>query len=493
MRVLKKSLKGLALFLPVLLGGSIFFGSFTASAATKNFTQKSTGDNSGLFYYYGTDRGTTTWSNPTSADGLMWCADSSDTEDQCMNGTDRAATPDVLIPDSGANKTWVTYSLPEGDSFKATKLSLRSRGDNNSRQLDDFRLDGIAADGTTQMLLNVTNDKCLDKKSTWCDYTLANSKGSVAFQFTVTDYNKSRTYELAFGEIELYGELESGVSATTTTMAAPTVPSTTTTVAPTTTTTQATTTTTQATTTTTQATTTTTQATPVTVAAVTTTTTQATTSTTQATTTTTQATTTTTQAATTTTQATTTTTVATGPQTNWQLNTLRNRVHTLLMDRIDALNKLEAAVNLNKTLTAANRNNIKIQINDERDDMKALEKQEHTATTVPKLRGIMKTMYVQHRIYMVFIPKVVLAVQADAVADDAKDTLAALKPNAPAAGKASLNSALSATQNLGKNALTMKAINFPANLKVRQGFADKISDASADLASGKAATKKFLK
>jgi hypothetical protein len=459
--------KSIAVLIPILTFGSMLAGS-TAARADVKLPYSSGGDANGVFYYYGTQRATATWSNPIG--GLVSCDVSSGGAGTCANGTDRASS-NVSVVSSKKNDTtmkWAEYTL--ADPLNVTDIAIQSKGDNSSGQLRTFVVDGIASDGSDTVIASV-DDKCLTGISKWCHYSVSDTGAFTKLRLTMTGPNSSQKWDLSFGEIEFYGTLRlpeataattipptTTTEATTTTQAAPVV---------TTTTTEATTTTTEdATTTTEEITTSTTAAsvdssgdldsgndtTPPTSPVVT-----ATTEPTQSTPTTAKpnATTTTTR------RAVTTTTVSAA-----KLQGERDRVHKLIMERVKAINAWTERSSENSNMTASHWNILRQKLSTTKSGLLSLDGALPSAKTLAAIRSIEASMYLDYRVYAILGAQVDVANRADNMSATYYALKSRLTKQSTVACKTFLDAASRHLASKADAILALKVSDYPNNKAV---------------------------
>lgn len=464
---------------PFLMMVGFFASSPAAGAATRSFTWSANGDANGLFYYYGTNRGTTptNFSNPT-LNGTMGCElhDLGGTRTGgCFYGTDRTAdaTPVVWAqePINPDEKVWVNYTLPAGDSIRVTYLTIRSKGDINEHQPVQWKALGTrVSDGVERTLVDATSaDSChlYDAVGKWCKYIVKETGNFKNIKIQLNGYTNSSSLNLSFGELEVYGNLNIPDPTTTTTEA----PTTTTTAAPTTTTTEPT---------------TTTEAPTTTTAAPTTTTTQPTTTTAAPTTTTTQPTTTTAAPTTTTTEAPTTTTTATSDTddeddgeidipANMKVEKAKSNLEKKILARIRLIDKLSDDVATNADVSTPHKAELQAKLSVARNGMLSLLADLYASTTTKEVRAVAHSMVYDYRIYAVLQPQINKGQRADKVATD----IVNLPTNGTVECFGQISNALTKTATAFNAAMSAKPADYKANTGFFSGI-DSLIDSARD-------------
>jgi hypothetical protein len=213
------------------------------AAAILDLTYATPGDTNGLFHYYGRQRNTTTWSNPTNAGGLVSCVTQTPTSGwgNCQSAVDRSLGTDTFHSHPGYH----AYNLPAGDSLNPNYYTIRNKNFNDpNHMLRNWKLQGSLV-GTAEYawvdIRSHVNDTCLQSLAQYCGWTLPSGSSYKQFRIVSTGQGSGASEYFSFQEVEIYGALNDATLTTTTTTAAP-VTTTTTTAPATTTTTTATTT-----------------------------------------------------------------------------------------------------------------------------------------------------------------------------------------------------------------------------------------------------------
>jgi hypothetical protein len=170
---------------------------------TTLLTYASNGDTNGLFYWLGTNKGTTSWSNPSGQ--LSYSASiASPPFANYSSLTNR-------IVDSHPGNTWIEGAWLRVDlganlRIRPSYISVRS-WINNDRLPRNFKIQG-SNDGTTfDDLLTVTGDTTITGNSQWL--SLAITTPATAYRYLrylcTSPGSSNNAIEVALGEWEFYG------------------------------------------------------------------------------------------------------------------------------------------------------------------------------------------------------------------------------------------------------------------------------------------------
>lgn len=159
----------------------------------------SNGDDNGLFYFLGTDLGTTQWANPA---GNNLTATASSTENGSANLlTDRQNSE--FWTTQVAN-SWVRFQILTG-KLKCNYYSLRTRGTNPDYYPRNWILQG-SNDGSTWIDLDAqVNNTTLSAPGQWLSLPVSTNDSYSYFRLLQNGLNSSNSHYFCLGEIELYG------------------------------------------------------------------------------------------------------------------------------------------------------------------------------------------------------------------------------------------------------------------------------------------------
>jgi E3 ubiquitin-protein ligase HECTD1 len=170
-------------------------------------TYSSDGDTNGLFYYLGTNKGTTSWSNPFPQ--LAYSRQGSGSFDNFSTMTNR-------IIDAHPGNTWLETSsyiqvdLGATNSIVPNYVSIRSWV-NNDRLPRNFKIQGSNDGSTFADLLTVTTNTTITGGSQWL--SLAITGVSTAYRYlrytAFSPGDSNNIVEVALGEWEFYGQYQS--------------------------------------------------------------------------------------------------------------------------------------------------------------------------------------------------------------------------------------------------------------------------------------------
>jgi hypothetical protein len=180
-------------------GGSSGSGSGSGSANSNNLTYLSDGDANGLFYYLGTKRNTTAWSNP-AGNGLTVTAsavENGSVEQLCNRNGNDFWTP-------SAPNSWVGFYINSGKLI-CNRYSIKSREVNDGYYPRTWTLQGSNDNSTwTDLDVNVNNNQ-LNSPAQWLSRPVVSSVGYSFFRVLNVWTNSHGYFHLCLGEVELYG------------------------------------------------------------------------------------------------------------------------------------------------------------------------------------------------------------------------------------------------------------------------------------------------
>ncbi|MEH2322051.1 MAG: hypothetical protein V7K32_00310 [Nostoc sp.] len=163
----------------------------------------SNGDASGLFYYLGTNKGTSNWINPA---GTSVNVTASSTE---------AGNPTSLIDRQGSEwfshpiaNSWVSFAITSG-KLLCNYYSIRSRATNTDYYPRNWKLQG-SNDGATWIDLDIqVNNETLNAVSQWLSLPVSSNTSYSNFRIIQNGLDSSNADYFCLGEFELYGSYSS--------------------------------------------------------------------------------------------------------------------------------------------------------------------------------------------------------------------------------------------------------------------------------------------
>lgn len=174
----------------------------THTSSPSNLTYVSDGDTNGLFYWLGTNKGTTSWSNPFPQ--LTYSRSGSGVYDNFPTMTDRAIN-------AHPNNTWLESSpyiqvdLGAGNAISPNYVSIRS-WINTDRLPRNFKIQGSNNGTTFTDLLTVTNNTTITGMAQWLSLPISGSTAYRYLRYTaVSPGDSNNVVEIALGEWEFYG------------------------------------------------------------------------------------------------------------------------------------------------------------------------------------------------------------------------------------------------------------------------------------------------
>jgi len=165
----------------------------------KELIYSSDGDTNGLFYWLGTNKGTTSFSNPHPSKITLKAgnpiADLSLLADRQAAGN--------FYTDNVPN-TWIGFQLNSG-SFKCNKYSIRAR-EYDSSLLRSWKFQAKDVDGNWIDLDVQNNNQSVTQASQWLTLPASSTDFYSDFRIQTTGANSTGTYHITAGELEFYGE-----------------------------------------------------------------------------------------------------------------------------------------------------------------------------------------------------------------------------------------------------------------------------------------------
>jgi hypothetical protein len=183
-----------------------------SSAPDGSLTYVSDGDTNDLFYWLGTNLGTTTWSNPAGTSALTVVASSAD-----------LGTPDSLsdrVPSNfytiDAPDQWIAWALASGKTIAVSRYTIRSRNFDTNHLPRNWVLEGTNSVSTFDITgINAATWTAIDTRSSDSTLTavnqyytmVVNGSGS-AFRYIrlrQTGINSNSGFYFTPAELALYG------------------------------------------------------------------------------------------------------------------------------------------------------------------------------------------------------------------------------------------------------------------------------------------------
>ncbi|MEH2157405.1 hypothetical protein [Nostoc sp.] len=166
------------------------------------------GDTNGVFYFIGTSKNTTLWTNPTNK-GLEVTASS-------VNGNSTSITPIDSMTDRSNTEfstynfpnNWVSFYLGAGNSLVCNYYTIRTR-----LSPDYYPRNWVfqgSNDNINWINLDIQeNNNTLNSINQWLAIPIINSIAYSYFRIYTTGLDSSGINALAIGEVELYGNYSS--------------------------------------------------------------------------------------------------------------------------------------------------------------------------------------------------------------------------------------------------------------------------------------------
>ena len=157
------------------------------------------GDSNGLFYYLGTSKGLSAWSNP--AGNTLTVTASSTELGNPISLVDRQNSEWFSHP---VANSWVSFGLVSG-KLLCNYYSIRSRATNTDYYPRNWALQG-SNDNTTWIDLDVQiNNQSLNSVSQWLSLPVNSNTSYSSFRLIQNGLDSSSTDYFCLGEVELYG------------------------------------------------------------------------------------------------------------------------------------------------------------------------------------------------------------------------------------------------------------------------------------------------
>lgn len=185
-----------------------------AGPVEAELTWSSNGDTNGLFYYLGTEGGTTSWSNPserTTNDEYKVTTDYLNVFNTSYlppEATDRLGEGDNggthIYHSTNTNGSWVSFELADGVTLQVDRVTLRNR-DFHAHLLKNIKVQGSTDGGSNWTDLWVNSSTW--GRDAWNGVTVSDTTEYSSFRVLQNGTDSSNYYYLTVAEIELYGTL----------------------------------------------------------------------------------------------------------------------------------------------------------------------------------------------------------------------------------------------------------------------------------------------
>lgn len=169
---------------------------------TTTLTYASDGDTNGLFYYLGTNKNTTAFSNPTTAGIIAVTQSTYSSYGKPEWLTDRGG--DSIHTNNEPN-SWVAIDLKTNGTFKCNYYSVKARSENN-QNLRSFEFQGSNDFITWNVLDSKTNQTQISSDA-WVSYPIPLTASYRYFRILQTGLNQNSSNFLVINELEIYGNL----------------------------------------------------------------------------------------------------------------------------------------------------------------------------------------------------------------------------------------------------------------------------------------------
>ena len=178
-------------------------GVITSPVSTYTLTFQSPNDTNGVFYWIGTNKGTTVWQNPTNR-GLVISV-SSTGSGSLESLVDRQNSEFYTESNS---EYWVKIKLPGTAKLNCNYYLIKTRSASSNYYPRNWKLQGSNNDSTWIDLDIQSNNTTLNSNSQWLSIALNCGVSYNYFKLLTTGINSSGSYHFVLGEIELYGAYE---------------------------------------------------------------------------------------------------------------------------------------------------------------------------------------------------------------------------------------------------------------------------------------------
>ncbi|MEH1849285.1 MAG: discoidin domain-containing protein [Nostoc sp.] len=175
-----------------------FSGSTPSTPTGHSLTYASDGDSNGLFYYLGTGKGATTWSNPASVSVLVSSSSAGYGDPSILINTqaDRFWTGD-------AANSWVMFQF--AGKLTCNYYSIKSRSNDSGHYPRTWKLQGSNDSISWTDVDTQTNNETLVNASQWLSIPVTSTVGYSSFRLIQVGANSSGYGYLCLDEVELYG------------------------------------------------------------------------------------------------------------------------------------------------------------------------------------------------------------------------------------------------------------------------------------------------
>ena len=158
------------------------------------------GDTNGLFYYLGTSKGTTAWSNPSANNSIIVSASYSESGNP-ISLVDRQNSE--WFSNNVAN-SWVGFQIQAG-KLKCNHYSIKTRANNPDYYPRNWILKA-SNDGINWTVLDTqTDNTALNSVSQWLSLPVISTMSYSYFQLLQNGLDSSNSNYFCLGEVELYG------------------------------------------------------------------------------------------------------------------------------------------------------------------------------------------------------------------------------------------------------------------------------------------------
>ncbi|MEH1874127.1 hypothetical protein [Nostoc sp.] len=169
------------------------------SSNQHSLTFANNGDSNGLFYYLGTNKGLSVWSNP--AGNILTVVASSTESGNAISLVDRQNSEWFSHP---VANSWVSFGLVSG-KLLCNYYSICSRANNTDYYPRNWALQG-SNDNTTWIDLDVQiNNQSLNSVSQWLSLPVNSNTSYSNFRLLQNGLDSSNADYFCLGEVELYG------------------------------------------------------------------------------------------------------------------------------------------------------------------------------------------------------------------------------------------------------------------------------------------------
>jgi len=184
------------------VGSSQWSGVVEGKFLVREFKHVSPGDQNGLLYWLGTQRGTTAYGNPAKQ-GLVVVTRSSDGDGETSTAAGRE--PNLLCYTKNVEGSWYQFDLLK-IQIRPISYSLRHDGVNNAHFLRKWVLEGSNDAIEWIPLRTHDNDTSINSANQWASWSVDNVGSAFRyFRIRLTGQNSSNHFHLVCNGFEMYG------------------------------------------------------------------------------------------------------------------------------------------------------------------------------------------------------------------------------------------------------------------------------------------------